>query len=66
MPAETTTMTFEEFVAWYPSDRRYELIRGVVVEMMPTGRHEEIGAFIARRLILEIERLQLPYQKFWV
>ena len=55
-------MNFEQFVAWYPEGQKlYELRRGVVVEMMPTGDHEEVVDFAARKLILEVERLQLPY-----
>lgn len=40
-------MSFDEFLAWYPDDgRRYELIEGGVVEMLPTGPHEDIGGFL--------------------
>lgn len=30
-------MTFDEFVAWYPEDGRYELVNGRVCEVKPTG-----------------------------
>ena len=55
-------MSFEEFVEWYP-DRagRYELYRGAIVEMLPTGDHEEVTAFTTGELFLEVRRLQLPY-----
>lgn len=34
-------MSFEAFLEWYPDNgRRYELIEGCVVEMLPTGPHE--------------------------
>ena len=56
------TVTFEEFIEWYPDGRgRYELIEGVVVEMNPTGDHEEVAAFLNRKLNVEIDRLNLPY-----
>jgi Uma2 family endonuclease len=55
-------VTFDEFIAWYPEDGRYELIDGQVIEMQPTGKHEEVTEFISRQLILETSRLQLPYR----
>ncbi len=55
-------LTFEEFVAWLPEDGRYELIDGIVVEMQPTGLHEEVTEFISTALTLEVNRLQLPYR----
>lgn len=54
-------MTFDEFMAWYPEDGRYELINGRVYEVKPTGSHEQVGAYLNRRLLVEIDRLQLPY-----
>jgi len=39
-------ISFEEFLESYPEDgRRYELIEGVIVEMLPTGSHEDISGF---------------------
>lgn len=62
LPAALTFRTFEEFLEWYPDGRgRYELIDGVVVEMNPTGDHEEVAAFLNRKLNVAIERLNLPY-----
>jgi Uma2 family endonuclease len=55
-------VTFDEFIAWYPEDGRYELIDGQVIEMQPTGKHEEVTEFISRQLILETSRLRLPYR----
>jgi Uma2 family endonuclease len=57
----TNLTTFEEFLEWYPDNGRYELIDGAIVEMQPTGKHEEIGGFIAAQLTLEIHKQQLPY-----
>ena len=55
-------MSFDEFMAWYPDDgRRYELIEGVVVEVLPTGPHEDIGGFLSAALNFEIRRGERPY-----
>jgi Uma2 family endonuclease len=57
-------VTFDEFVAWYPenSEFRYELRRGVIVEMpKPRGKHSEVAGFSHDELALEIRRNQLPY-----
>jgi Uma2 family endonuclease len=54
--------TFEEFVAWYPENGRYELIDGIVVEMQPTGPHEDVTEFVSTALTLEANRLKLPYK----
>lgn len=54
-------ITFEEFLEWKPDGGRYELHDGVIVEMQPVGEHEEINAFLARKLNVEFERLALPY-----
>jgi len=55
-------VTFDEFITWYPEDGRYELIDGQVVEMQPTGKHEEVTEFLSRQLILEATREGLPYR----
>lgn len=53
--------TFDEFIAGYPEDGRYELIHGRVCEVKPTGPHEQVGAYLHRRLLVEVDRLQFPY-----
>lgn len=55
-------LTFTEFLEWYPDGQgRYELYQGIVVEMNPTGDHEEVAAFLNRKINVEIERQNLPY-----
>lgn len=57
-------ITFDEFIAWHPenSAHRYELRDGGIVEMpKPIGKHSEVAGYIALKLGIEIERLQLPY-----
>ncbi len=59
---QSKSLTFEEFLNWYPEDGGiYELINGKIVAMNPSGKHEEITAFIVAELNLEIRRQQLPY-----
>jgi Uma2 family endonuclease len=55
-------VTFEDFAAWRPEGGRYELHDGVIVEMaQPVGDHEDVVGFVARKLTLEFDRLNLPY-----
>ena len=56
-------LTFDEFIEWYPNDsKRYELHQGVIVEMPPpSGDHEDVVGFLTRKLGVEIERLNLPF-----
>lgn len=54
-------LSFEDFLDWYPDgQKRYELIDGIAFDMTPTGDHEEVGDFIARKLNVEIDRQNLP------
>ena len=53
-------MTFEEFIKWIPDNGYYELINGLVVEMQPKGKHEEIIDFTETQLKFEAHRLNLP------
>ncbi|MDF0556124.1 Uma2 family endonuclease [Kamptonema sp. UHCC 0994] len=58
------TVTFNEFVAWYPenSASRYELHNGVIVEMpLGTGEHSDVTGFISSEINFEIRRSQLVY-----
>ena len=62
MLTQTQPISFEEFCNWYPDDgKRYELIEGEIIEMLPTGTHEDISGFLVAELNLEIRRHQLPY-----
>ncbi|WP_271254644.1 Uma2 family endonuclease [Pseudanabaena sp. Chao 1811] len=62
-------ITFEEFLDWYPDGYgRYELYDGAIVEMQPTGTHEQVSGFTASKLAIEIDRLSMdcfiPRQAF--
>ncbi len=49
-------LTFEEFIASYGNNPRYELIDGELRDMQPTGPHEEVSGSIAGRIYSEIFR----------
>lgn len=55
-------ISFEAFLAWYPKDgRRYELMQGGVIEMLPTGPYEDVSGFLGAALNLAIQHHNLPY-----
>ena len=59
---QTEPISFEEFLAWYPNNAgRYELIEGVIVEVLPTGSHEDVAGFLAAELNFAIRTSKLPY-----
>ncbi len=60
--SQSQLMSFAEFIEWYPDDgQRYELIEGVITEMLPTGSHEDVSGFLVAELNLEIRKQNLPY-----
>lgn len=57
------SISFEKFIDSYPqgAESRYELRRGVIIEMpKPRGKHSRIAGFINGLLFAEIMRLGLP------
>lgn len=54
-------VSFTEFVEWKPDGGNYELHNGVIREMQPRGKHEEIIGFLVTEFTLEFRRLNLPY-----
>ena len=57
-------ITFDEFVAWLPetSECRYELHRGVIVEMSkPRGKHSKVAGDLAYDVGTAIRQANLPY-----
>ncbi|HEY9727953.1 MAG TPA: Uma2 family endonuclease [Chroococcales cyanobacterium] len=54
-------LTFDEFVARYGDNERYELIDGELIDMEPTGPHEEVTAFVLRKVNIEIDRLSVRW-----
>ncbi len=55
-------ISFDEFIEWLPENHRYELHEGTIVEMQPTGKHEDIAGFLSQELTLEYMRMNLPYR----
>ncbi|NEO54726.1 MAG: Uma2 family endonuclease [Okeania sp. SIO3B5] len=49
-------LNFEEFIAQYGDNTRYELIDGELRDMEPTGPHEAVAGSIAGRIYVEIFR----------
>jgi Uma2 family endonuclease len=54
-------LSFDEFLARYGGDSRYELIDGEVFDLEPTGQHEEVAAFITTKLCVQIDGAGLPW-----
>lgn len=57
-------ITFDEFVEWLPetSECRYELHRGVIVEMpKPRGKHSKVSGNLAYDVGTAIRQEKLPY-----
>lgn len=57
-------VSFEQFINWYPdnSEYRYELRRGVVIQMpKPRGKHSQLAGDLAKRLNYAIDEAALDY-----
>lgn len=56
--------TFDEFIEWYPDNGvRYELHKGVIVEMPPpNGEHENVIGFLVGQIALQYLQKGLPYR----
>ncbi|MFN6516019.1 MAG: Uma2 family endonuclease [Nostoc sp. CreGUA01] len=57
-------VTFEQFIEWYPSNgARYELHKGVIVEIPPpTGEHENVVGFLAAQITFQFLHMGLPFR----
>ena len=49
-------ITVDEFRAQYGDCDRYELIDGELIEMEPTGSHEQVAGFVGQKLNVEIDQ----------
>jgi Uma2 family endonuclease len=58
---EQKQLNFDEFLARYGGDNRYELIDGEVFDLDPTGPHEEVAAFITTKVCVQIDRIGSPW-----
>ncbi len=61
MITTTQKLTFEEYIAQYGDDPRYELIDGELRDMEPTGPHEAVAGKIAGHLFNAILRSHLNW-----
>jgi Uma2 family endonuclease len=60
-PIQQKPLSFDEFLAHYGGDNRYELIDGEVFDLEPTGPHEEVAAFITTKVCVQIDGTGLPW-----
>jgi Uma2 family endonuclease len=61
MITTTQKLTFEEYIAQYGDDPRYELIDGELRDMEPTGPHEAVAGKIAGHLFTAVLRSHLNW-----
>jgi Uma2 family endonuclease len=54
-------LSFDEFLAQYGGDKRYELIDGEVFDLEPTGPHEQVAGFITKKAGTQIDLADLPW-----
>jgi Uma2 family endonuclease len=57
----TQTLSFDEFIAQYGNNPRYELIDGELRDMEPTGPHETVAGKVAGYIFSEILRSNLNW-----
>ena len=57
----TKTLTFDEFIAQYGDEFRYELADGELIDMEPTGTHEAVGGKLATQIGIAITQQRLPW-----
>jgi Uma2 family endonuclease len=60
-PTQQQPIGFDEFLARYGRDNRYELIDGEVFDLEPTGSNEEVAALITTKLCVQIDAKDLPW-----
>ncbi|WP_080811579.1 Uma2 family endonuclease [Halomicronema hongdechloris] len=54
-------LTAPDFIEHYGDDVRYELIDGELIDLEPTGFHEQVAGFIGRKLNVAIDQQNAPY-----
>jgi Uma2 family endonuclease len=59
--ANPKSLSIDDFIAEHGDQDQYELIDGELIDLEPTGLHEQVISFLARKLNVEIDRLGLPY-----
>lgn len=54
-------LTFDEFIAQYGDDPRYEMADGELIDMEPTGSHETVSGKLATQIGIAITHKRLPW-----
>ncbi|MEO0988054.1 MAG: Uma2 family endonuclease [Cyanobacteria bacterium J06639_14] len=53
--------TVRDFIEHYGDNPQYELIDGELINLEPTGIHEEVAGFVGRKLNVAIDQQNEPY-----
>ena len=61
MVQSAAILTVAEFITHYGDNDHYELIDGELIDMEPTGPHEQVAALIGQKLNVEIDRQDATY-----
>lgn len=59
--ANPKILSVDEFITEYSDQDRYELMDGELIDLEPKGLHEQVIDFVARKIHVEIDRLDFPY-----
>ncbi|GJD22493.1 hypothetical protein RIVM261_074490 [Rivularia sp. IAM M-261] len=59
--AASKIITIDEFIKEYADNNRYELIDGELIDMEPTGPHEQVVGFVGRKLNVQIDQQYPDY-----
>jgi Uma2 family endonuclease len=59
--APPKSRTVDKFISQYGDSDRYELIDGELIEMEPTGPHEQVAGFVGRKFNVEIDQKYPDY-----
>lgn len=54
-------LTADDFIEHYGDNSQYELIDGELTDLEPTGIHEQVAAFIGRKLNVAIDQQNEPF-----
>jgi Uma2 family endonuclease len=60
-PRQAQPLTAPAFIERYGDNAQYELIDGELIDLEPTGIHEEIAGFVGRKLNVAIDQQGAPY-----
>lgn len=55
-------LTFEQFLAQYPDEGRYELVDGEIIKILATRQHVDIADFLAEQFYRKVDRMSLNYK----